>query len=351
MLEGAPAEVELRGDGLSLRVPVRPGAPPLAARWARARLSALTLRRRLRPFEAEAIDPELTRVSLAGGVLGPTTAWLAVDRDTVTGGGQRSVVQPVALPHAWAEGAAPQADQMGGGAPAPMRKMAARPMMASMSVPGAAPMGPPPAAAPAPSRARSAAPPPPAPITLADDMMVGSAAPMADHVEAEEAAAPAPAEPAPAASGLFGALSRGIAALGESAKAAVAPRTAKKEKRADLAREEAPTPPADRSGAGREQQLVAAQAPDGSFAGGVGPTIAAVMELLARGHSRQLGLRQRTVRKAVDWLVATAGADPRVLALIALLDATEAAGAPPAAAWGALRAALGADGAALPAQP
>lgn len=349
VLEGAPAEVELRGDGLSLRVPVRPGAPPLAARWARARLSALVLRRRLRPFEAEAIDPELTRVSLAGGVLGPTTAWLAVDRATVTGGGQRSVVQPVALPHAWAEGAAPQADVMGGGAPAPMGKMASRPMMASMPAPRGAPMGPPPSAAPAPGRARSAAPPPPAPIEVADDVMLGSAAPMADHFDAEAEEAPALA--APAASGLFGALSRGIAALGESAKAAVAPRAAKKEKLAERARDEAPSPPADRSGAGREQQLVAAQAPDGSFAGGVGPTIAAVMELLARGHSRQLGLRQRTVRKAVDWLVATAAADPRVIALIALLDAAEAAGAPPAAAWGALRAQLGADGAALPALP
>jgi hypothetical protein len=79
--------------------------------------------------------------------------------------------------------------------------------------------------------------------------------------------------------------------------------------------------------------------------------VAAVMELLARGHSRQLGLRQRTVRKAVDWLVATAPTDARVIALIALLDAAEAAGAPPTEGWVALRALLGADGAALPAQP
>jgi hypothetical protein len=291
-------------------------------------------------------------------VLGPTTAWLAVDRDTVTGGGQRSVVQPVALPHAWAEGAAPQADLMGG-AVASVAKMAHLPIMAAMMAPGAPRMGPPRAAAPAPSRARSAAPPPPASMERMDQLdleLTGSAAPMADHVEdearveAEEAEAPAEAAPA---AGLFATLSRGIAALGESAKAAVGPRAAKKVKHGAPAREEAaaPAPAADHGGAGREQQLVAAQAPDGSFAGGVGPTVAAVMLLLARGHSRQLGLRQRTVRKAVDWLRATAPTDARVIALIALLDAAEAAGAPPAEGWVALRALLGADGAALPAQP
>ena len=97
--------------------------------------------------------------------------------------------------------------------------------------------------------------------------------------------------------------------------------------------------------------LVQAQSPDGSFGGSIPATVAAVMQLIARGHTRLLGLRQRTVRKAVDWLVGTAPSDKRVVELIALLDTFEGAGHIPADAWGALRFALGADAAQVPSNP
>ena len=357
LLEGAAATVRVQGDGVDLEATVSATASPLAATWAAAKLRALGLRRRLRPFEAEAIDPELTRVSLLGQVLGPTTAWIVVDPQSQAPGVQRSVVQPVALPAGWDEGgrggAVPQADLAAyaspavgaafavGSAPAAamrhkMAKMSAPRGRQAPPAPGAPP--PPPAAAPfmaardTLSRMASAlfgGAPPPAPEM--DDAE-------SETVFEEEAVAgaffDAPAEPAPEA------LKESAARRPSQAAKPIAAPAPAPQRRAE----------ASLSVPSGERELVASQAPDGSF-GDVLHTIVALMRLAQAGHSRALGLRQRTVRRALDWLAAQP-AEPALCAMVLqLFDELEAQGAVSATTWGRLRGALGPAGAALPQQP
>lgn len=349
----------------------------LGALWARERVAYLEDRLSLKPFEEEAIRPEILRVALAHGIVSRYTAMVAVDRSVTVQGKAVEVVQPVELPEGW------DMEFMRGPQP-------------QMAAPGGAYGGAIPAPPPAPSVVRSAAPvarPAPkmdampiealkvsytqAPVAgpaapeAMEPMALGGALSMDDAEEADEsstaffsapaaersrrASAPAPAKKtrkggvlskvADAMNSFFGEdLLMEKEAAPVVASAAPAPKAkAAPASKSEVAREEAAPSNAP---ALDEGALARMQGADGSFGGDIARTVAALLALLLKGHTRRSGLRSRTVTKAAAWLEQYRGQAQVDLALNALAAAERGEALQPDAAWRALCSA-GAEGRAL----
>lgn len=295
-LEGAPERVTVTGrtaQGPLVQevTPVRVDAG-IGALWARDRVAWLEDRLATRPYEEEAIRPEIVRVATAHSIASRFTAFVAVQHERRVDGALVEVVQPVPVPHQWADGfAAPPPAQA-----APAGWVAGGPRFASL---GAAM----PAAAPVPaSPMRSGAAPKVAPAQSADADFSGFDGAAADRP------APRPAERAKKG-GILGNVAGAIGSLFGGGAAAPAEKPAAK---ADM--------DGDPSG-----ELARRQRADGSFDGDVRMTAAALLALVKAGHTRISGDRRRTVLKAASWLAGRPEAVAK--AAIAALEAVEG-GAP-----------------------
>jgi Ca-activated chloride channel family protein len=238
IVSGRTAVGEFRADAAPVRV------EGLGALWARDRVAWFEDRIALRPFEEEAIRPEILRIALAHGIASRFTAFVAVDRTTKAGGAPVEVVQPVELPAEWDE---PYAGGMARAAcAAPTADLSATGMFA----------------------------PPPAPVSGG---MHSFAAPASARMRRASIGSSGDGIVAKAKRFL-----RGSAAGGPGEPMAARP---------------APAVPADPAG-----DLARSQNADGSFGGDVLRTAAALAALVLLGHTRTSGLRRRTVAKAAAWL-------------------------------------------------
>ena len=143
LLRGAPARlgVNLRtisGNELTVienvAVQARPTggaearcASTFAALWARERVAMLEDRLTLKPFEEEALRPEIIRVALEAGIASRFTSFVAEEETRTVTGERVTVVQPHALPDSWlpAEGPTHGAAFRYGGPP-PMGAVSAK---------------------------------------------------------------------------------------------------------------------------------------------------------------------------------------------------------------------------------
>lgn len=331
-LEGAPSSVVVEGVGAAgpwrEQVTVTPGAPALGALWARRRVAWLEDRLAVKPFEEEAVLPEIERVALAGGIASRRTAFVAVELTRKVDGTAVTVVQPHELPSGWDSSFKEGAPGGGGGMPVMAAASVAAPRAGRARVLGAVAMNAPMPSAPVPKAKKAGfmetllqragiapAPPPPAPPAAAP------------------AGLPAPRDVAPLADA-----DDEIDAMAAPVRMLRSP--APEPRKQSVAREEAAAPLVTDEAAA----LAGRQSADGGFGGSVAATAAAVWALLCLGHTRVSGLRQRVVAKAARWLEAHAQ-DPLARAALEALDAVEAGGAvpePPAALLAA-----GVEGAAL----
>lgn len=382
-IEGAPAELTITADeavgGFPMSiVPERaPDGFHLGALWARHRVASLEDRLTLKPFEEEALRPQLIEVALAHRIASRFTSFVAVERTRVVEGPMAEVVQPTELPEGWDDGfkGAPPGSG-GGGMPAakPMRSVSkARKKKSSLLD-----------LMPAEARKRDIAPPlMDAEMMECDDEASGAFAP---DLSTSVAAPPMPA-PEPMSSAPMPAM-EGAAPLGVAPQQAPMKEEASRSRGAGLlgrllgglggrrSQDKAPPPPAAPAGAAPtpprapapmpapnqgparadaeapaastpadvEQALVKGQKADGSYGGDVARTAAALITLLLLGHTRQAGLRRRTVSKAARWLKGHAGARWADHALAALEAAEAGQGWRDEAALKQLVAAAGAEG-------
>lgn len=263
LLEGAPERIVVRGRTAAgewrQELGVQPSPLPLGALWARDRVASLEDRLLLRPFEEEALRPEILRVALAHGIASRFTAFVAVETSRTVTGERIEVVQPAELPADWSPAfLAP---------PAPPPMMAAAPMARARTGAMRA------------SKAKAASP------------HIHDADPFPE-IEADMArpSRPRPSYPAPSPAQ---APSGGV---GGFAPRAVAP----------------PDPAGD---------LARSQSADGSFGGDVRRTAAALVALVRLGHTRVRGIRKRTVLKAAVWLAGRT--EPVAALALALLEQAE----------------------------
>lgn len=250
---------------------------PLGALWARRRLAALDDRLILRPYEAEAVRPEMVRVSLAHRVLCPFTAYVAVERSRTVDGALSTVVQPSELPRDWAApapGAAQHSPTLAGGLGTG----------APMPVPMPAPR------APQASGMRR----PPDPYAFDEVKM-----------------APAPKKK-PSLKRLF--QKTRVAPTETMAE----PTEAKHELFEGQRLRLDPPPPTAVEHIADAATLARLQSVDGSFGADVARTAAALLALVYLGHTRRKGARRRTVAKAARWLEQHPDAPAAILALAAL---------------------------------
>ncbi len=325
LLRGAPAQVGLsyrtRGgnEAVVLTTTTLPATDsPLAALWARERVAMLEDRLTLKPFEEEALRPEIIRVALSASIVSRFTAFVAVEESRTVTGERVTVVQPHALPDQWAapgevmRSAPPPPAASGGAVYASMRASAPRGV---------------PQAGPAPrSRAMPAAPAKSASIfgRVANLFLSGSD----DDTEAEESAPAVHHACEPAAAHYESAMQR--------IPGAASPDAGGSSDAASFA----------------DSHLASTQSADGSFGGDVDRTAAALLVLVLNGSTRTSGLRKRNVQKAAAWLLARpeAGIPTSSAALaLAVLYAAER-GEVPKGPWPALYSA-GSEGAMLRAHP
>lgn len=331
LLRGPPGTVRATGRTSQgpFQLEVTPGSTEarLATLWARARVAELEDRLVVRPFEEEAILPEITRIALEGGIASRGTAFVAVERSRATSGAPRVVIQPHEAPADWATLGDAGAGSLGGapgGPPSASRPApkAASPVIARMRGSGA-PAAPPPAPAPA------YAPPPPqaVPAVFAADLPAEEA----ERLEAYDDAAPeafasmrATEAPGPLrrlASYAAGVLRPGRPASADQARSPAPGESKKKEAEPLLVRE--PDAPVYQSLSRSELEatLAASQSADGSYGGSTGRTAAALAAFVLLGHTTRSGLRQRGVKKAAAWLRKHADDALAELALLALAQA------------------------------
>lgn len=306
LFSGRPVALLVRGEptkvtagSMSYAVSPVPTDLPLATLWARDRIASLDDRIALRPWEEEAIRGEILRLALAAKLSSRCTAWVAVETTVTVAGERIEVVQPVELPDGWSEdfrsgGTVTGSFSPMAGAPVP----SAPPPMLMSSMPSRA------------RRVRALAPP--------ED----------DEVDAFMA-------PPPAKSVL----------------------NAVRESVTHFFHRPSPQTLADVDTSGVTLGLTAAgdpagelartQSADGSFAGDVARTAAALLALVLLGHTRQTGTRRRTVMKAAAWLASRAG-DPLAAAALAALEEAERGDAPvQVPEWAELRRAIP-EGACVP---
>lgn len=292
--------ITLRGDGPSgeHRVTLTPARSPmpLGALWGRERVAALEDRLAVRPFEEEAILPEIRRVALAHHLASRCTSFVAVETGRVVTGPRAMIVQPQALPDGWSEA------------------MAAPPLPApAMAAPGGAP-----------TRSRAAA----APATM--DFMPAEpddhdAAPECSDSDDYATNAPSPNELRRAAPKRHKSASRPHSPPPPPA-SWPAPAPAKKEAQREEAAKAAPVESVD-------AVLAQTQGADGRFGQDPRRTAAALLALVLLGNTRFKGLRRRTVTKAAAALEAHRALDEVSLALDALAAAESGAAVTPSEAW------------------
>lgn len=342
-IEGAPGEITLtaeegaRGFPMSLVPSKAPEGFPIGALWARRRVAALEDRLELDPFEDAALRAEIVKVALPHHIASRFTAFVAVERSRKVEGAMTEVVQPAELPEGWDPGfkggggggfgAAPTGPARSGGQARQRKRSAAAPMP---------PARPAPAPMPAPLSASMSEPAPaakPAPAPMKEEAksrgggllgrLIGglpkraqkvSGAPMSGVPMSEASMSPSDskiAPPPPAPEALYDydaedAFDDGVAM-------------------ADMEEEAfAEISEGGLDHGAVEQALVKQQGADGSYGGDVAATAAALVALVLLGHTRQSGLRRRTVLKAAKWLQGQGG-DLAAEAL-ALLEAAEAGG-------------------------
>jgi len=250
-VEGSPSSVAVTGTTTAgpLRhdvVPVRVDAG-LGVLWARERVAWLEDRLASRPFEEEAIRPEIVRVATAHGIASRFTAFVAVERSRQVDGTLVEIVQAVPVPHQWAE--APVA--------------ASPKVLYARRAPGAI-GGPPPSA-------MAASEPMTAFAELAEDSFDNIAF-LRSEIMSALASPPKKAGVVDRLRSAFG---------GTSSKKATRESGDDGDVCGTLARE---------------------QRADGSFDGDVRKTAAALVALVHAGHTRTSGDRRRTVLKAATWL-------------------------------------------------
>ncbi|MEP6763347.1 MAG: VIT domain-containing protein [Gemmatimonadaceae bacterium] len=244
----------------------------LGALWARERVSWLEERLMLRPFEEEAIKPEIVRIALAHHIASKFTSFVCVDRSVRTHGDRRHVVQPVEVPQQWEEAL-------------PVMPMHMRMM------PSPAPM----------QAARYASSARPFPNSEIDDSQSISM----------------PAAGAPNSAMQLGSSIRDAAEkifsfgkkLGMTPSRHPSPKSANTE---SLRSNES----VDYSGI-----LARTQNADGSYGNDIGRSAAALLALLLLGCTRSKGDRRRTVKKLVDWLKTQREDARAIMALDALREA------------------------------
>ncbi|RPH55226.1 VWA domain-containing protein, partial [bacterium] len=274
LVEGAPPALEVKGElpGGNLSETVSPSRveTPLGALWARERVAWLEDRLVLRPYEEEAVRPEILRIALEHGIASRFTSFVAVDESVTVTGERVEVVQPVEGPADW-----------------------------DMLKPGIAAAGGPPSAAGIPA----------APLPLSH----GGSIP---RIFA-------------AASALVGEVPNL-----EMLKSRKAAREKEAQKilagfEAELGiTREAPGEPADPAGT-----LARSQGADGSYGGDLARTAAALLALVVLGHTRRSGTRQRVVLKAAAWLEARR-TEPLAALALNVLEAAERGEAPkPDGSW------------------
>lgn len=331
LIEHGGGELTVTGQhaqgGWSARVQPERAAFPLGALWARERVQYLEHRLLMRPFEEHVTLPELRRVALEFGIASRATAFVAVERTRVVGGGLREVVQPHPLPAGW------DAEAWGG-----------QPLRSSRSRAGFAPPPPAPMAAPmpggggpgggVPGGGGPSAPMPASPKRAQKERFEANLdelrAPMSDTpdlaladssvlVYAPMTSAPEPeSAKASPAGGLLGALRRRVG--GRAQAEPIEPRA-----------DSPPRVPTD-------AELAVLQGADGSYGGDVERTAAALLALLLQGNTRGAGLRRRTVVKAAAWLGGQ-GSHPAARLALEALDRAERGEAPaPTPGWAALAA-------------
>ena len=267
--------VRLRGaspDGeFTTEAAATPCDAPIAALWARERIAWLEDRLVVKPFEEEALRPEIVRLALGAGLASRYTAFVAVERSRRVEGERLEVVQPVELPHVWEAG-------RGGGvyaSPPPGPYGGAR------------------------AQAPGMAPPPPSMSAPAPRMDLARGAPAKAKKSALSRMVDAFRGPS------------GADADDDDVQACAAP---------TYAAESAP-PPLPAAAADPAARLVQSQGADGSWGNDVRRTAAALVALLRLGHTRTAGLRKRAVQKAAAWLQRSQ--DPVALAALAALSQAE----------------------------
>lgn len=325
ILKGAPASVavSLRTVGGNETLVLQPGASrvrpgTLRALWARDRVAMLEDRMVLKPFEEEALRPEIIRTALfsgegaepGAGIASRFTAFVAVEESVTVGGERVTVVQGHPLPAGWEEQGA--IDAMCVSAPGAVygAGSSVRSRGGGRPVGASAPPPPPSAPAPLPSPSFASAP---------KRAKFGVLGRMLDAM--------VPAAPTP-----LGA----PAEMDEDTHFFSAPA-------AEASRSERPGRGAAPTGGAPDAVLAATQGADGSFGGDVARTAAALVVLVLLGNTRTAGLRKRNVTKAAAWLAGRT--EPAAALALAALEAAER-GESPVGPWPSLVAA-GPEGALL----
>jgi len=319
LLDSAPESIEVSGTSatgafVANVTPVHITFP-LGALWAMERVSWLEERLTLRPFEEEAIRPEILRIALQWHISSRFTSFVCVDHSTANVGGRRHVVQPTEMPESWEM----QADALSGGAMRRPAMMLYSPMVGPSS---------------APARRRMEASESESENDSASSYFEGL---QEDNDASVQSMPMAPMQdmhtPGSSASGGFSIRETLGELFGVSKKDSAKPQTASH--RAQSANSAPTDPPEADAGA-----VARAQSADGSFGGDVGRTAAALLVLLLLGHTRKKGDRRRTVQKAVDWLLLHA-TEPHVATALHALEAAESTGVVASTTWRALTGASG----------
>ena len=283
LLEGSPDVVQIRatsrtGEFSASVVPTRIQFS-LGALWARERVSWLEERITLRPFEEEAIKPEIVRIALAHHIASKFTSFICVDHSVRTVGERRHVVQPVEMPSQWE----------------------LMPQQAMASYARAMPLP-----APAPTMAQA--------LKAAEDLM--DAHPMRSMTFARSM----PEITRETPQGSFSSFSESV---GQFVGKIFGSSTA------DSAEDFVQSVSADYAGV-----LARTQSANGSYDNDVGRSAAALLALILLGSTRRRGDRRRTVKKLVEWLETQRSDARATVALTALSDAEASSGrANPTAEW------------------
>ncbi len=317
-VEGAPESLRVVGReaGGSLKLTVRPQRVsfPLGALWARERVAYLQDRLLLKPYEEEALKPDIIAVSLEHRIASRFTSFVAVDRSSKVHTGSRvEVVQPAELPEDW-DASFKGGPAVGGAITGALRLLSAAPA----SVP------PPASFAPSPAADR-------------DDF--GGGPRMRSRGPGSGGAPSAPADRSKRRGGGFFSRLFGGSSKSESFSVGMPPKQKKKRKPAKVRVFDADGAPEARSAPAPSSPpaelgaiLAREQRADGSFGGDVRRTAAAVLALVLLGHTRRSGRRSRVLLKAFRWLEGRT--EPEAVLARNILQAAEAGQTPtPDAAW------------------
>ncbi|MBC8089788.1 MAG: VWA domain-containing protein [Phycisphaerae bacterium] len=278
LIDGAPDTIEITATSLegAFRQLVTPEqiAFSLGPIWARERVSFLEERLAVRPFEEEALKPEIERIALAHGIASKFTSFVCVDHSVRSHGERRHVVQAVELPAEW-EGAA---FGVGGGQPPALLFM--------------------PLYAPMPSASRSSKR-----AQNSSRHLDASRLTAADFAEIGEHETVAFAENS--------LVSEDISVFSD--RAMLDTPVYSSDLKADNA--------ADNSVSTLLGWLARRQNANGSYGDDVGRSVAALLLLVMFGCTRRKGDRRRTVKKLAEWLESNSSDSRAAFALSALEDA------------------------------